>query len=157
MLLLKDTIEIKTSPESIFNWFVQLDRNYLAWHSRDHLKFEYINGKQPREGSFFYFEEYVGKLVVKTKCKITKMEQDHLIEYTAVSFPYNIVGVKGAFIIEAKKSGSLFTAKISLGRKKLLVGWILDLIAKSIFAKTIRALQTHMFDEGHNLKKLLEQ
>ena len=34
MITLRDTIEIQTSPEKIFQWFTHLDRNFRSWHPK---------------------------------------------------------------------------------------------------------------------------
>jgi len=38
-LLLKDSMEISTTPEKIWEFFANLDKNYRAWHPGDHVLF----------------------------------------------------------------------------------------------------------------------
>lgn len=66
----KDSIEIKTTPEEIFNLFRNLDKHYLEWHP-DHIKFKKLTGGLDG-GDIFYYEEYLHGELHKIKSKITK-------------------------------------------------------------------------------------
>jgi len=56
--LLDDSIEIKTTPEKIWGFFVHIDENYKAWHP-DHVTFCWVKGRPLEEGTIGYFEEYL--------------------------------------------------------------------------------------------------
>jgi hypothetical protein len=43
MITLRESIEIVSSPEEVFDWFRNLDKNYTAWHS-DHIKWVFEEG-----------------------------------------------------------------------------------------------------------------
>lgn len=63
MITSRDTIEIKTSPEKIFEWFAHLDKNFKSWHPKEHVECRYLKGSPLEEGSILYFEVYLlGKL-----------------------------------------------------------------------------------------------
>jgi hypothetical protein len=64
---LKDSIEIKATPEKIWDFFVDLEKNYKSWHPEDHVVFEWTKGKPMELGSHFYAEEIMGGKVVKIK------------------------------------------------------------------------------------------
>ena len=55
-LELKDSIDIKATPEKIWDFFVNLDKNYKSWHPEDHILFKWIKGKPMELGSQFYGE-----------------------------------------------------------------------------------------------------
>lgn len=59
MMTLEDSIEIKTIPEHVFNWFINLrtGEDYRVWHP-NHIDWRWIEGKPLQEGSIVYFEEY---------------------------------------------------------------------------------------------------
>ncbi len=42
-LILTDSIEIKTTPEKIWEFFSNLEKNYKAWHPKDHILFKWTN------------------------------------------------------------------------------------------------------------------
>ena len=50
MVTLQDSIEIKTKPERIFNWFVHFEENFHAWHP-DHVECGWLKGKTFGVGS----------------------------------------------------------------------------------------------------------
>ncbi len=41
-LILKHSIEIKTSPEKIWEYFSNLEQNYTSWHPKDHISFKWL-------------------------------------------------------------------------------------------------------------------
>lgn len=62
MITLRDSVEIRTTPEKVFEWFMHFDENYVSWHP-DHVKCSYLKGRRLEEGSVLYVEEYLhGKL-----------------------------------------------------------------------------------------------
>lgn len=61
MINLKDSIEIKATPEKVFEWLVQRlkdKESYQAWHP-DHVDIRWIKGEPLQEGSILYAEEYL--------------------------------------------------------------------------------------------------
>lgn len=46
-IILTDSIEIKATPEKVFDFFVQLvgDESYLIWHPEDPVAFCWLKGK----------------------------------------------------------------------------------------------------------------
>lgn len=63
--VLTESIEIKTTPEKIFNFLTGIvdDDSYRAWHQKDHVRLRWLEGKPWAEGSVMYAEEYLhGKL-----------------------------------------------------------------------------------------------
>ena len=60
MLVLKDIVEIKATPEKIWAFFIDLEKNYKSWHPQDHVLFRWTKGRPMEEGSTIYAEETVG-------------------------------------------------------------------------------------------------
>ena len=60
-IILTDSVEIKTTPEKIFDFFVQLvdNESYRLWHPEDHVAFRWLKGKPWEEGSEVYAEKYI--------------------------------------------------------------------------------------------------
>ncbi|MCK4399309.1 MAG: SRPBCC family protein [Methanophagales archaeon] len=146
MIILKDTIEIKTTPENIFEWFAHLDENYSAWHP-DHVKCCWVKGEPAEEGSIFYAEEYLHGKLHKLKFLITKIEPNRKIEFKLL-FPMSIICPTGSFIIESREKRCIFTATLSFR-----FGWLFSKLAKN----RVEAIEKHIKEEGNNLKRLLER
>ena len=147
MITLKDTMEIKATPERIFECFVHLEENYRAWHP-DHVKCRWLKGKPPaEEGSILYAEEYLHGKLHKLTFLMTKIEPNRKIEYKLL-FPMSLICPKGSFIIEATEGSCIFTATLSFR-----FGWLFSKLAKN----RVEAIKKHIKEEGENLKKLLEK
>ena len=92
MIWLEDKVEIKASPEQIFDWFAHLEENYLAWHPQDHIEWRTLKGNLMEAGSTFYFAERIGGRTLKMKCRITGVEPNRRVEWTAIG-PFSLLGV----------------------------------------------------------------
>ena len=145
-LVLKDSIEIKTKPEIIWDFFTNLERNYKAWHPEDHILFRWTKGRPLEEGSTIYAEEVVnGKLL---KFKLTCVEVVPNRKFV-LKFPFpRSLFAKYEYRIEPKGSKSVFTA---LNYLKI----------PSFFKNRIQSLievgEKHVKEEGENLKRILEK
>jgi len=144
-MIIKDSIEIKTTPEKIFDWFKNIDKHYKEWHP-DHVKWVNETGGLD-EGDIVYYEEYLHGKLHKIRSKITKIEENKRIEFKNL-FPISILSPKGSFIIEPRGESCIFTATLSIR-----FGWLLSKIAKS----RLDAGKKHIKEEGGNLKRLLEK
>ena len=146
MITIEDTIQIKTTPEEIFNFFIHIEANYKAWHP-DHVVARWGKGKPLEEGSIEYFEEYLHGKLHKGKLRCTKVETNRRIEYRPL-FPWSIFFPKGSFTITPKGESCIFTATASLR-----IGPLFLILAK----KNLEAVRKHMKEEGENLKRILEK
>ena len=151
MILLEDTVDIKASPEQVFEWLDHLPENYLAWHP-DHVACRYLKGSSVLEtGSILYVEEYLHGQLHRLKLRTTKVIPEVRLEYKAG------IGIAGAFEVKSQGSTVLFKAEILLGTNLPGMGWVLDWIIKTLLSDRLGALEQHMVEEGLNLKKLLEE
>ena len=137
-----DSIEIKTRPENIFEYFVHLDENYRAWHP-DHVKCSWLKGKPAKEGSILYVEEYLHGKLHKLKFLITKIEPNRKIKFKLL-FPISIICPTGSFIIESKEKRCIFTATLSFR-----FGWLFSKFARN----RVEAIKKHIKEEGENIRK----
>lgn len=143
MIVLRDAIQINVSPEDIYEWLRNLDKNYTDWH-QDHVKWELQDGF--REGCRCYCEESIHGKLHRMKGRITRLSEDRLVEFR-FSFPTSLICPGGSFIIEPDGSGSTFIATLSFRFGSFF----------SRFAKTrMNSVREHMNEEGRNLKTILE-
>jgi len=149
-LLLKDSIEINTTPEKIWEFFKNLDKNYTTWHTKDHILFKWIKGEPLEEGSTCYAEQYVmGKV---TKYNATLVD---IIPYKKIVFkwfyPVSLMSPKVEWLIDPKGQHTVFTA-ITYMR----AGHLWNKLFKKEMKKLIEAHNKHTGEETKNLKKILE-
>ncbi|MHA2249391.1 MAG: SRPBCC family protein [Candidatus Kariarchaeaceae archaeon] len=146
MYTLTDTIDIKTSPQAIFNWFQQIEDNYLDWHS-DHISCKWLKGNSFEIGSVLYAEEYLHGKIHKMKFETTKVISNEYIEYKN-KFPISLISPSGSFTLIEEDNCTKFTATL-----EFRFGWLLSKIVK----KQMNSLINHMKEEGEELKKILEE
>ena len=143
MIVLRDAIQINVSPEDIFEWLSNLDKNYRDWH-QDHVKWEFRGGFH--EGSICYCEELIHGNLHRMKGRITKLRENRFVEFR-FNFPTSLICPGGSFTIEPDENGSTFVATLSFRFAGVL----------SRFAKRrMNSVKNHMKEEGQNLKKILE-
>lgn len=152
-ITLTDSIEIKTTPEIIFNFLLQLvdDESYRNWHPQDHVAFRWLKGKPWEEGSLVYAEEYIHGKLHKLKFRVTKVVPNREIEYVPSSRFLRRYFPKNTFSIEPKEDTSIFTAS---GTYR--VGWMVRTFAKNKLDHGLTSVRNHMKEEGQNLKRILE-
>jgi hypothetical protein len=149
MVTVKDTIEIKTTPEKIFGGLIKVfssQEYFKKWH-KDHVKCQWLKGKPFEKGSILYVEEYLHGELHKMKFLTTQLEPNRKIEYRLL-FPMSIICPIGSFTVEQKGESSIFTASLTFR-----FGWLFTKFAKS----NVEGMKNHMREEGENLKKLLEK
>ena len=154
MITLKDSIEIKATPDRVFEWLAQRFKDkesYQAWHP-DHVDIRWIKGEPLQEGSILYAEEYLHGDLHKLKFRITKIVPNRVIEYRSL-FPLSILAPGNTFLIEPKGGNRcIFTAMGSLRIPR----WLFEKLHKKHKGK-IEATEKHMKEEGENLKRALEK
>lgn len=144
-----DSIEIKATPERVFEWIQSLKgkEEYIRWHP-DHVDMRWIKGEPFKEGSIVYAEEYIHGRLHKIKFICTRVIPNRLIEYQLIS-PLPFFAPKNSFAMEPKgKDSCIFTTTASF-RAGPLFG--------KLARKQIEAVKQHMKEEGGNLKKILEE
>ena len=153
-MTLTDSIEIKTTPEKIFNFLMSLvdDESYRAWHNKDHVTLRWLKGAPWQEGSVVYAEEYIHGKLHKLKFTVTKVVPNERIEYAPTSKFLRIYFPKNEFIIEQKGDSCLFIASSTYR-----IGWIAKTFFKKVLEKGITSVTKHMKEEGENLKEILEK
>jgi len=148
---LKDSIEIRTTPENIWDFFVNLEKNYVPWHPKDHLVFKWTKGKPMELGSHFYAEEIMGGKVVKIRGYACEVVPNRKI-FFRYSLPLSILAPGTGSLIETKGSTSVFTA-VSYIR----AGNLLSKLSRKEMERSIAVHKTHVREEGENLKAILER
>ena len=150
---LTDSIEIKTTPETIFSFLTSLvdDESYRAWHPDDHVSLRWIEGQPWGQGSVVHAEEYIHGKSHKLKFVVTKVVPNTEIEYVPVSRFLRRYFPKNTFYIESKERTCVFTAT---GTYR--VGWLVRTFAKKRLERGLSSVSKHMKEEGENLKKILE-
>ncbi len=147
--VLTDVVEINSPPEDIWNFFINLEKNYIDWHPEDHKMFKWI-GKPMESGTKWYAEEMVHGHLFKLKGTIGKVIPFNKIVFK-YSFPISLVSPRFEWIVEDLNSTTSFTA-----RSYLNAGGLFYKLAKKEMDWKMDATKKHTKQEGENLKKIME-
>lgn len=149
MIALKDSIEISTTPEQLFDWIGKLPQVYTTWHP-DHVSCRVLQGSMLEEGSEFECEEYLHGKLHSLRFRMTKVIPGKGVEFL-------IAGLgRGSFEAEKSGDGVKFIAKLTIGSDAPVIGRVFDWVFPLFFSKRIEAMRQHMVEEGRNLKAILE-
>lgn len=71
-VVLKNSIEIKTSSEKIWAFLANIEKNYKSWHPKEHILFHWTKGKPLEIGSAIYSEEVMNGELLKIKATVVE-------------------------------------------------------------------------------------
>lgn len=149
-MTLTHEVEIKTSPEKIWDFLINIEKNYVPWHPKDHLLFHWTKGAPFESGATFYAEQYMMGEKIKYKGKIPECIPGEKITMT-FSFPLSIITEKIEMVIENHGTTSTF---------KHITYMKFKFLSRTIFKKQnlkmLYDMDTHITTEGGNMKNMLE-
>ncbi len=156
MIILKDSIEINTTIDSLYNWFSKLDKNFVKWDSVHHTDFKFLSGGT-EIGDKIYFEEIVDGVTYSIKGKIienTKSDDNFVIAFkTSIGLGHIY------FIGEKTKKNIRFTHIEKFGLKTPIIGNVINFLLFKVIAKKKANWELILDDmKGDNirLKKIME-
>lgn len=150
MLVLRDTVEIRTPPERVFEWFQHLEDNYRSWHP-DHVSCRYLHGRALEDGAVLCAEEYLHGRLHRLRFRLTEVEAGREIEYRI--YP----GVSGRFRLRPTNGSTEVLAEIFLGFSFPILGTLVDSFLEIFFSGHIESIRQHMIEEGVHLRALLSR
>jgi hypothetical protein len=146
-LAFEDSIEIAAPPERGFAFFERMDENYTLWHP-DHLRFEWRKGRGLAVGNVFFFEELIAGKLQRKETRITEVVPDRYFAFTMVNPLFRFFLPHLSFGFTPSTGGFVFRAELRLHG----IGPLGRRLNRLEFA----AVETHMAEEGRNLKTILE-
>ncbi len=149
-MILAHEVDIKTSPQKIWDFLINIEQNYLKWHPKDHILFKWTDGKPFDAGATFYAEQYMLGQRIKYKGKITESIPGQVITMR-FTFPLSIITEKIEMIISRQGEVSTF---------KHITHMRFRFLSRTLFRKqNIRMLNDmdiHITTEAGNMKNILE-
>jgi hypothetical protein len=156
MIKLEHTIEINCNPDSLFEWFINLDKNFTIWNT-NHKKFVKVTGGT-HVGDKVYFEQCISGKWLENKVTIStinKNENGWKIE--AVTPPF----ARLEFTCEVKENRCLFTHSESFGfiksKKAFVQNFLIPLLMKLLnpFYR-FDLIQKDIIEDNYKLKEIIE-
>lgn len=148
--IIESSIEIKTDPDKIWDFFYNLENNYKNWYPEEHHYFRWIKGKPLTEGSKFDSLEIVGGHKTRLKGVCVETVKNKKIIFKP-AWPASIMCTRLEWVFESNKETTIFMAKTHYKFGKIFLRFKRD-TANEIMEIT----KKHMDREGLNLKKLIE-
>jgi hypothetical protein len=156
MIKLEHSIVINCTPDQLFDWFINLDKNFTKWNT-NHKKFVKVTGGM-EVGDKVYFEQCISGKWFKNKVTIStinKSENGWKIE--AVTPPF----VKLEFICEETENKCLFTHVESFGfikSKKAIAQKFLVPLLRKLLNPFYRfdLIQKDIIEDNIKLKAIME-
>ena len=148
MIVIKDTVTIKTTPSDAFHWFENLDEHYLSWHP-SHVSCCYLKKHALEPGAVLYAEEYLHGKLHKLKFYIKDLIPDQEFQYRIMP------GIHGRFWFLENEEGVDVQAEVRIGWDSPFVGRFIDIVLNLLFSNIFNDLRQHMGEEGANLRSLL--
>jgi len=150
LMTLEHAVDIKASPDKIWDFLINIEKNYLAWNPKDHILFQWTSGEPFDAGATFYAEQYMLGEKVKYKGKITECIPGEKITMR-FSFPLSLITEKIEMIIENHDTYSTF---------KHITYMKFKFLSRTIFKKQnikmLNDMDSHIITEGGNMKNILE-
>jgi uncharacterized protein YndB with AHSA1/START domain len=143
---LKDTVAVDVPPDRVWEWITAFPEHYRSWHP-DHVEAQWQRGAPAEKGSVLRVVERLGGRTERLRFRISSVDPPRRPSYRVVGL-HGIFFPRGCFEITEPRGGSRFTATVEC-RFAGLTG--------RLFSKRLEDLQTHMREEGDNLKHLLEE
>jgi hypothetical protein len=149
MISLRDSIEIRTTPQELFAWLGRMPQEYKSWHP-DHVACRVLHGSMLEVGSEIEAQEYLHGKLHSMRFRMTKVVPNKRVEFEVQGMG------RGAFEARANGDTVRFVAELDIGTYAPIIGRLFDFIFTWFFEQRIESMRQHMVEEGQNLKQLLE-
>ncbi|MCE5345730.1 MAG: SRPBCC family protein [Bacteroidales bacterium] len=156
MVELKDSIEIRTSVNLLYEWLLDLDKHFVEWHP-NHKVFEFVS-KGKEIGDKIYFEEEVNGVLYAIKGEI--------IDLAKTKDSFNVAFKTSAglghiyFMGKETYSGCVFTHVEQFGLSTPIIGNVINFLLFKVLARkkaNWNLILTDMREDNKRLKELLEK
>jgi hypothetical protein len=172
MRILENELDISTPVGKAFNWFKDLDKNYLKWHPPTHKNFVWLSDKPIAKGSRFSFEENINGNNHKMVMEVSEYIENKKLAFVSLKiqvdsniFPARFMRSLSSFFRIRMEMNRTFesvsenSTKIHtthrFGSNLPVIGTLIDwCINTFIFSSQDHEL--HMKEEGEYMKMYLE-
>ncbi len=148
MIRLRDSITINVPVDQVWTWLNALPTHYRQWHPA-HVTCRYEHGDHLEVGAVLYVEEILHDRLHRLRLRATHVVSGRALHYRGRGFT-------GAFLLEPANGSTSFTAELAFGTRLKVLGVILDSVLRRVLGRRLAELQSHMYEEGVNLKRLVE-
>ena len=173
MRVLNHCHSVRVSSNRVFDWFTNLDKNYLTWHPISHRSFQWLSEKPVVEGSTFMMEEQIGRHNHKMLMKISDIFENQRILFSSVRIEMNSKYAPNWFIsvlislfrikmemhrLIENKSEQVTTIKLThkIGSQIPVIHKLVDFVIEHFIISSKSHLE-HIEEKALNMKTALEK
>lgn len=172
MRVLNFSHTIAVPAKQAFDWFINLDKNYIKWHPTTHKNFQWLSEKPVMKGSIFTFEEQIEDHRHKMIMTVSEFIENQRLSFLSVyiyarskylphwliAFIISILCIKmemhRSFEEDKKNSTTIHTIH-KFGSPKPVIGKIVDWVTEHFIFSSKNHLE-HIGEEALNMKMDLE-
>lgn len=157
-----EKIIIKSSPEEIFSYLLDIEKNYLKWN-KDHLEFKILSeDKKFRKGTEFILKENIAGFYAECRGKVIEYIKNEKISWEGNAIYNFYFGLKvkvkqgGTFTLKPMEGGIEFSHNVWGKFPKSIFGKIVEWY----FLKILRGddvVSKHNMAELIHFKEVLEK
>jgi hypothetical protein len=172
MRIIENELYILAPVSTAFNWFKDLDKNYLKWHPPTHKNFNWLSDKPIGKGSRFSFEENIKGYKHKMLMEVSEYIENEKLSFVSLKiqvnsdiFPDRLLAYLGSLfririeMIRTFESVSENSTKIHtihrFGSNFPVIGTLIERCI-NIFILSSKYHELHIKEEGEYMKMNLE-
>lgn len=149
MIRLRDSIVIRTTPETLFAWLGAMPQEYVHWHP-DHVSCRLIKGSMLQVGGEAECKEYLHGRLHSMHFRIRGAQPPCRVDFEIARLG------EGSFQALPSGDQTLFVAELGVGSRTPLIGPLVDAVLRFLFPGRLESMRRHMQEEGLNLKEIIE-
>lgn len=151
-VVLKESIEIKTLPENVFDYLTGIvdDASFKTLNA-DNIRFRWLQGHPWSVGSIALAEKNLHGKLHKFRFVVSDIQPNRHIEYKPTSGFMRMFFPKKEFIIEQTDNGCRLISSATFR-----IGWIGKKLFKRSMDDGLSHFKAYLREEGKNLRSLLE-
>jgi hypothetical protein len=149
--IIESSTEIKSSPAKLWNFFYNLESNYMKWHPAEHHYFRWTKGNPLEVNSRFDSKEIVSGHKTRLRGVCIEAIENQKFSFKP-SWPVSIMCTKLEWVFEPRGEVTTFIA-----RTHYKFGRIFIRVKKGAAREIMDITKKHMDTEGVNIKTILEE
>jgi hypothetical protein len=152
VITLVESSRIPGRPESIWEFFLELDDHYSDWHP-EHLRWKTMFGKPLAKGTTWFADEWVGPMRISARFFVEDSEPNHFFSFR-IGFPSSLVRTRGEFRwTPVGEDECELVQTINIGFGIPLVGQVVDLALR--LGLPFGEFRRHMREEQANMARIV--
>ncbi|GBE00274.1 hypothetical protein BMS3Abin07_02324 [bacterium BMS3Abin07] len=138
MIEAKAEVEIRATPENIWNYMVRLDDWWLRSNPNEHIELSLIDTDKIEEGTRFILKEYIAGVRGEAVAEIKRLVPMQRLIWQSTQATYKLFGItfnvdEGGIFELTNKDGFCVLSHHVWGKPRLpVIGWLVEVFFKYV-------------------------